>query len=69
MGVEARQARVPADGFVLGRCDALRERGSGAVLGITGGGEETGMPEREQLFQAAEEAREAGHDQGVQGGR
>jgi len=32
-----------------------------------GRGKTAGLPEQDELFQVAEQAREAGHDEGVQG--
>ena len=57
----------------MGRAGASRVRRGCSVLGLRAGdrsgGEGAGLPERDQLFQAAENAREDRRDQGVQCGR
>jgi len=37
-----------------------------AAAAVIGRGEVAGLPEQDELFQPADEAREAGHDEGVQ---
>lgn len=56
-----------AEGFAVWRGGAMRRRGLFAMLGMIG--KKAGLPEGEHLVEAAENARENGHDQGVKGGR
>ena len=68
LGARFRDTRA-AGGFDAGRAMARRGRAAARGCRWRGAGEVRGAPEQEELFQAVEQAREGGEDEGVDGGR